>query len=310
MIVTRPPILQAGDTVGIVSLGSPIDPHTVTERVQVLEQTGLRVVLGNSVFLQNGFLAGTAEERAHDFMRMIVDEGIKMILPARGGVGVKGVLPYLDYEMIAKHPKIVSGYSDITILLNALYTYANLITFHSLMLIDFRLSTPPFNYDEFFRNVSTLQAPRNINNPDGMPLIGRVAGTVTGEIVGGNLTSFIGTLGTPYEIDTRGKIIVIEETNEPINTVYRYLKQLEMAGKFRDCVGIVMGECTGCAAAYGITYEDLIEQFLVPLNKPLLTGLATGHGRFKTTFPIGARATLNTEEETLTILEPTVTSPP
>lgn len=306
MIVIRPPLLEAGDTVGIVSLGSPIASSTVMERIETLEEIGLRVTLGESVFLQDGFLAGTAEERAQDFMRMVVDENIKMILPTRGGVGVKGILPFLDYRLIAENPKIIVGYSDVTVLLNTLYYFSNLITFHGLMLIDFQMSTPSFNFNEFFRALSTLEAPRNVNNPDGMPLIGRVPGIVTGEIIGGNLTSFIGTLGTPFEMDTRGKILIIEETNEPINTVYRYLKQLELAGKLRDVAGIVMGECTGCGAAYGVTYDDLIEQFLVPLNKPLLTGLATGHGIFKTTFPIGAMATLDGREGTLTLHEPSV----
>jgi muramoyltetrapeptide carboxypeptidase len=115
-------------------------------------------------------------------------------------------------------------------------------------------------------------------------------------------------LGTPYEIDTSGKIMLIEETHAPINTVYRYINQLKMAGKFRDCAGIVMGECTNCVEVYGKTYEDLINEVIVPLGKPLMTNLASGHGTFKAAIPIGASVNLNTINNTLTVMEPTVST--
>jgi muramoyltetrapeptide carboxypeptidase len=229
-----------------------------------------------------------------------------MILPTRGGVGVAGILPYLDYGVIARNPKIVTGYSDITILLNMLYFQSDLITFQSLLLIDFRPETPPYNFNQFFTATSTLTAPRVIQNPPGIPLVSRIAGNVTGPIIGGNLTSLADTLGTPYEIDTRGKILVLEETHEPINTVYRYINHLKLAGKFNDCLGIIMGECTGCEPAYGKTYEDLINDIIVPLGKPLMTNLTTAHGLFKAAIPIGATVNLNTVNNTLTVLEASV----
>jgi muramoyltetrapeptide carboxypeptidase len=139
-----------------------------------------------------------------------------------------------------------------------------------------------------------------------MPLISNVPGNVTGPIVGGNLTSFIGTLGTPYEVNTKGKIFLLEETHEPINTVYRYLNHLWLAGKFNDCIGIIMGECKNCVPAYGKTYNDLINDFLVPLGKPLMSNLSTAHGSYKATIPIGATINMNTNNRTLTVMEPTV----
>lgn len=124
--------------------------------------------------------------------------------------------------------------------------------------------------------------------------------------MGGNLTSFSDTLGTPFEIDTRGKILLLEDTHEPINKVYRMINRLKLAGKFRDCIGIVMGECTGCQVAYGKTYDDLINEVLVPLGKPLLTNLASGHGIYKAAIPIGARVNLNATQSTLTVVESVV----
>lgn len=302
----KPPILRSGDTIGIVTLGSPLAADVINNRIETLKYLGFEVVLGQYVYAENGFLAGTDEERASDLMNMFADERVKMILPSRGGVGVAGILPFLDYSFIQQHPKIITGYSDITVLLNVLAQYANLTTFQSLLLIDFTFNTPAYNYDQFFEETSTLTAPRIIENPPGFPQISNVLGNVTGPIVGGNLTSFVDTLGTPYEIDTKGSILLLEETNEPINTVYRYLNALKLAGKLEDCAGIVMGDCTNCPVAYGTSYEDLINVFLVPLGKPLMTHVTTAHGLYKATIPIGATANLNTIDNTLTILEPGV----
>lgn len=304
----KPPILEPGDTIGIVTLGSPLNPLIINERIQFLESLGFNVVLGRNVYAATGFLAGTAEQRAADLMDMFTNDVVKMILPTRGGVGVEGILPYLDYEVIKSHPKIISGYSDITILLNVLSQESDLITFHSLLLLDFRPTTPAYNFNQFFEATSVVLPTRVIENPPGIPQVSLIQGNVTGPLVGGNLTSLIGTLGTPYEIDTTGKILFLEDTHEPINTIFRYLSMLETAGKFNDCIGIVMGECTNCPDAYNTSYADLINGVIVPLGKPLMTNVATGHGFYKAAIPVGATANLNTFNNTLTITEPTVSA--
>ncbi|MCI2256566.1 LD-carboxypeptidase [Domibacillus sp. PGB-M46] len=302
----KPRILQRGDTVGIVALGSPVARSIIDASIAFLQGMGLQVVLGKYVYAQNGFLAGTAQQRAEDLMSMFTNTQVKMILPVRGGVGVKSILPFLDYTVIAQNPKIVSGYSDITVLLNILNQFTDLITFHSLLLIDFRPQTPAYNFEQFFTITSSTVSPRPILNPTGVPLTGRVQGNVSGPVVGGNLTSIVSTLGTPYEINTAGKILLLEETHEPINTVYRYIDHMRMAGKFEDCLGIIMGECTDCPNAYGKSYNDLISEFIVPLGKPLMTNLASGHGFYKSAIPIGARVNLNTSNNTITLLEAAV----
>lgn len=302
----RPPILRAGDTIGIVTLGSPRDAQTINARIQFLENMGFRVVVGEYVYSSMGFVAATPQQRASDLMRMFENPEVRAIIPVRGGSGVADIIPYLDYSVISRNPKIITGYSDITVLLNVLYIWADLITFHSLLLLDFRPTTPAYNFDQFFAATSTLLSPRQLINPPGMPQISRVPGNVTGEIVGGNLMSFVDTLGTPFEVDTRGKILFIEETHEAISRVYRLISHLINAGKINDCVGIIMGECSNCEPAYGKTYENLITEVMVPLGKPLMTNLASGHGYYKMAIPIGAVANLNTYDNTLTVMEPTV----
>lgn len=302
----KPLHLQTGDTIGIVTLGSPLAASTINARINTLQSMGFRVVVGQHVYEYEGIVASSAQDRARDLMSMFENPNVKMILPARGGTGVKDILPYLNYEVIQRNPKIVSGYSDITILLNILYQFSNLISFQGLLLIDFRSTTSAFNFEQFFSTVSVVQPRNEIENPPDIPLESLVQGNVTGPIVGGNLTSFIDTLGTPYEIDTREKIIVLEEIHETTDKIYRDLTRMILAGKFRDCLGIVMGQCTDCPVSYGTTYDDLIETLLVPLGKPLMTNLRTAHGRYKTTVPIGARVNLNTYNNTLTVVESVV----
>jgi len=302
----RPPILRAGDTIGIVTLGSPRDAETINARIQFLENLGFNVIVGEYVFSEMGIVAATPQQRASDLMRMFENPEVRAIIPSRGGTGVADILQYLDYQVINQNPKIITGYSDITILLNALYMWSDLITFHSLLLLDFRSTTPAYNFDQFFTAASTITSPWQLENPPGIPLVSRVPGNVTGQVVGGNLTSFVGTLGTPFDVDTRGKIIFIEETHEAISRVYRLLTHLIYAGKFRDCAGIIMGECSNCIPSYGKDYEDLINEIIMPLGKPLMTNLASGHGYYKMTIPIGADTNLNTYNNTLTVLNPTV----
>ncbi|MCZ8520388.1 MULTISPECIES: S66 peptidase family protein [Paenibacillus] len=305
-MAVKPPILRAGDTIGVVSLGSPLSSALIEARVQTLRNMGFEVLVGSSAYAADGYLAGSPGQRAADFMRMIENPKVRLILPARGGVGVAAVLPLLNYTTIARNPKIVTGYSDITILLNVLSQFVGLITFHSLLLLDFTPSEPLYNFNQFYAATASTAAPRVIDNPPGLPLIGRVGGNVTGPVVGGNLTSFADAIGTPYEIETRGKILLLEETHEPINKVYRMMNRLVLAGKFRDCLGIVMGECSQCPPAYGKSYADLINEVLVPLGKPLLTNLASGHGYYKAAIPIGATVNLNATESRLTVTESTV----
>ncbi|MEF3303985.1 S66 peptidase family protein [Paenibacillus sp. GYB003] len=305
-MAVRPPILRRGDTVGIVTLGSPLSRQTIDAGVETLQNLGFKVVMGRYVYGAAGFLAASDRQRAEDLMDMYRNPAVRLILPTRGGVGVAGILPYLDFPFIARNPKIVSGYSDITALLNALYQFADVIAFQSLMLLNFNTGTPAYNYDQFFTATSTLASPRTIQNPPGVPLVSLVPGNVTAPLVGGNLTSFTDLIGTPFDIPTRGRIVVLEETHEPINRIYRMINRMKLAGKFDECLGIVMGECTECEAAYGVTYRELIRDVLVPLGKPLMTGLATAHGFYKAAVPIGARVNLNTNENTLTVLEPTV----
>lgn len=303
----RPPALRRGDTVGVVAPGSPMNASEIEERIKYLEAFGLYVLPGNHLFADDGYLAGSERERASDLMSMYENPAVSAIVPLRGGVGVEGILPYLDFTSIARNPKILSGYSDLSILLNTVHQMTGQITFHSLMLLNFQKSTPCYNFEQFFGTLSGGLFPGRMKNPPWMSLAVRVKGNVTGPLAGGNLTTLVGSLGTPFELDTKGKILFLEEVHEPVSTAYRYLTQLKVAGKLSCCAGIILGDCTDCTDSYGKTYEDLIREVLIPLGKPLMTNLAAGHGTYNTTLPIGALVNLNTDAGALTVLEPVVT---
>ena len=159
-MATIPQRLNQGDTIGIVTLGSPLPKEQIDSDVNFLKGMGYNVILGNYVYAANGFLAGTDEQRAQNLMSMFQNGDVKAIISTRGGVGVQGILPYLDFNIIRNNPKIISGYSDVTILLNVLNQYADLVTFQGLLLLDFNDATPQFNFDSFFYMVSQPGSPK------------------------------------------------------------------------------------------------------------------------------------------------------
>lgn len=295
-----PPPLKKGDTIGVVTLGSPAKEEELNRGTAVLNNMGYHVLLGNYALSQN-FPATTATHRAQDLMEMFLNPSVKMILGLRGGTGVADILPLLDYSLIRLNPKILAGYSDLSILLNVITQFTGLVTFNAPMLLDIHAETPPFNLEHFLKIIS-LARPYSIKNPAHMPFISKVKGTAIGPLAGGNLTSIIGSLATPFEINTKGKILFLEDINESSTRVYRLLTHLLRAGKFHDVSGIIIGECTNCKTEYNTTYEQVIEKLLVPLGKPLLMNLATGHGKYKVTIPIGSVGRLDTDRGTITIL--------
>lgn len=296
-----PPMLQKGDTIGIVTLGSSVKPSHIQRGLTLLTTKGYQILLGKNVYA-NDFPASSPQQRAAELMGMFTNSNVSMIIGSRGGTGVADILPYLDYTIIQQNPKILVGYSDLSILLNVINHFTGLITYNAPMTHDFDPDAPSFNLEQFFTAITTPVVPRLISNPPHMPLISKVLGKAVGPIVGGNLTSIVGSLGTPFEIDTRGKILFLEDINENSTRIYRFLTHLLRAGKLHDASGIIMGECTKCQAEYNTTYEQIIEKLLIPLDRPLLTNLATGHGEYKVTIPIGAMVSLNTEDRTIKIL--------
>lgn len=298
--------LKLGDTIGIVAPASPVDHNEVKDAAKELEEIGFNVKLGQSCFeTYGGYLAGTAESRASDIHAMFSNQEIDAIICLRGGYGSPQLLDLLDYTIIEKNPKLFVGYSDITALHIAFLQKAGLATIHGPMAS--RIPTlDHFSKDYLLRVLMEPKPLGKIVNPEGEPIHCLVEGKVKGKMVGGNLSLISATIGTPYEIDTRGKVLFLEDVGEEPYAIDRMLTHLALAGKFDDAVGIVLGTWEGCrskARLDSFEVEELFEHIIAPFRKPSIYNVQIGHGEHNITLPLGVEASIDAAKSILTIEE-------
>ncbi|MBI4492782.1 MAG: LD-carboxypeptidase [Chloroflexi bacterium] len=309
----KPPRLQPGATLGLCAPASPLFKRSELSRgLAVLEQMGFRVKLAPHARARHGYLAGTDRERAQDLEGLFLDPEVDGIMCLRGGYGSVRLLDYLDFERIAQHPKVFIGFSDITQLHLALARRCNLVTFYGPMVISLARPEPSPYTMEALRRAVCGQEPLGplAPNPDDPWLECLVPGEAEGELVGGCLALVANSLGTPEEIDTRGRILFLEDVDEEPHCLDACLSQLLRAGKLHQAAGFAIGELAGCGPRRlepsfpsNLSVEDVLEELLVPLGKPTLYGLPIGHGRHLATLPIGVRARLDAGRKELAILE-------
>jgi len=309
----RPAMLKPGDTVALISPASPIptDGRTVenilasvTER---LAQLGLHTVVGSHAADGRGYLAGSDADRARDLMDAFENPEVAGIWCMNGGYGTPRILDRLDYGLIARHPKAFIGYSDITALHTALRQHARLVTFLGPfgyeMAFPFRSAHPAadaFTWEWFQRAVmrpNPLGELPTLGPWQTTPMQSIVAGVAQGPLVGGNLSLLSNTMGTPYEIDTAGTILLIEDVNEAPYRIDRMLTQLRLAGKLQAAAGFVVAECVNCGPTSptpgNLTLRKIVNDIIVPLGKPTVYGLPAGHGPGRLTLPLGVAATVD-----------------
>jgi muramoyltetrapeptide carboxypeptidase len=286
----------------------------VTEKMQNL---GFTVKLGKNVDKKMGYLAGTDEQRVSDIHDMFKDDTIRAIVSIRGGYGSHRLLKYLDYQLIKSNAKIFLGYSDITSLLLAIHKLTGLVTFHGPVGIStFTEYTQKYFYNTLTRSepVGIIDdAPYEENLQTSNRVITVKSGMSRGRLVGGNLTLISTTLGTPYEIDTKDKIVFLEDVGEEPHDIDRYLTHLDNAGKLEHCAGIVFDRMEGVKPAdYKPSYytnlstEDVVFDRLKSYNIPCCIGLSFGHTPHKPTLPLGIIAELNADKGHLALLESAV----
>jgi muramoyltetrapeptide carboxypeptidase len=310
----KPKRLSEGDTVGLVlpaSMSFETDP--IARAKEQLEAIGFKVKLGEHVFARRGYLAGDDRGRAADINRMFADPSIAGVVCFTGGWGTPRILPYLDYELIRKNPKVLIGFSDITALINTVQMKTGLVTFHGPN-ADSRME--PFTLEHFRRAVMSAEPIGTLRNPPKHEddLINREhrvvtirGGTAKGRIVGGNLTLISATMGTPYEIDTSGAILFLEDIDEELYRVDRMLTQLWLAGKFEKIAGFVFGRCTDCPVkGPSLSLGELLEERIGSRGVPGISGFSFGHLEKKLTLPLGMTAALDADAGTVTIAEAAV----
>ena len=270
---------------------------------------GLSTVVGKTCHEQDGFLAGTDELRASEFMNYIEDKNVKAILTMRGGWGCARILDRLDYEIIAKNPKIIMGFSDITSLINAIYKKTGMVTYHG-----------PCGYSSWgdFTKQHVMKVlvdgtPYTLKNPpEGDPALtlkSFTPGKAQGELIGGNLTVIVSMIGTDYEPDWNGKILFLEEIEEEPYRVDRMLWQLKQNKVFEKVVGVVLGAFTDCQPEEpekSFSLEQILDQHFLNTTVPVYGGAAIGHLAPKFTVPIGVLAEIDADKYTIRLLEKTV----
>ena len=304
--------LKFGDTLGFIAPSGAVRTEGAIERaVQETERMGFKVKLGESAGKKYGYLSGTDELRARDINAMFADDEVDAIVCLRGGYGAMRLMDKIDYDLIARHPKIFVGFSDITALHIALLNRCGLATFHGPMAAANWAGKPldDFSRDSMYRSLMNAVPAGELSNPPEYPRQMVNPGQAEGLLVGGNLMLIASSLGTPWEIDTKGRIIFIEEVGERTYCVDRMLTQLRLAGKFDECAGVVFGDFADCPVEYpefGLTLEEIIRDVVAPCGKPIFTGLRCGHCTPKLTLPFGVKCRMDAEKCTLTVLESAV----
>ena len=311
--------LPSGGTIGVCAPSGPYYNRSDIERpVEWWESKGYRVKLTDGVWAQDDYVAGSSQQRADDLNALFADADVDVIQVLWGGTGAMQVLPHLDYDLIAAHPKALMGYSDITNLHVALRQQAGLATLHGPGLGSMGIpERTTFTWDSAlaaFTTGGTGPVPRD---PDD-PYVRTIApGRVTAPIVGGNLFTFVHLMGTPWDPVLEGAIVFFEEVHEPAYVIEVHLDQLRLAGKLDGIAGVVVGEMKDCdwteerpEAPRNRSLEDVLERHLAPLGVPVLYKLPLGHGKHLASIPLGVNATLDGDARSLTIDEPGVVAVP
>lgn len=306
--------LPAGGTIGIVSPASPYNTYSdVLRAIAWWEAHGYRVKLAEGALERKDWLAGDPETRARDLMAMFTDSSVDVIQCLRGGYGSAQIIPQLDFQVIAAHPKPFMGFSDITALHTALLRFTGLATFYGPSFT--AVGEPEMSDFTAQRMLQVLGGETTgplPHNPDDPFVRALAPGKASGRLVGGCLSDLLFTMGTPWEFNLDDAIFVFEEVGSSPHGIDRALLQLSQAGKFERVKGVVIGDLTGCEWNDGggspwphtKTLEEMLEERLSVLGVPVIYKLPFGHGTHMATVPLGVQATLDASTCTLEVTEP------
>jgi muramoyltetrapeptide carboxypeptidase len=313
----KPARLQRGAGVGLISPASAVflreEVDVVVDAVRAL---GLVPYLAPHLRDRYGYLAGKDVDRAADVNRFFADPKIAALIPIRGGWGCARILPYLDYQVIRKNPKIIVGFSDITALILGIHAQTGLVTFHGPNgFTSWRTEpTDVFRRVLFSGEMVTFQNQKDSDDANRlMQVKNRIQtihpGKARGRLIGGNLSVLSGIVGSPYVPDLKGAILFLEDVNENVYRIDRLMTHLKLAGLFKQLAGFIFGQCPQCSpdADYGsLTLEEVIWDHIQPLGIPAWFGAEIGHIETILTLPIGTEVEIDANLGKIQMLEPAV----
>lgn len=309
----RPKALRAGDTVGIITPATEVpDPDRLALADKTLNYFNLRVRRGKNVGKRFGSYRESVQARLDDLHEMFRDAEVKAVFAIRGGYGSPHLLDRIDYDLIRRNPKIFLGYSDITAMHLAINKNSRLVTFHGPIVLSRFTDYTQQNFRKVLfsaQPIGKLTNPADSNELRPAHSLRTIrAGRATGQLIGGNLSLVCATLGTPFEIETRGRILFLEDVEEQAYSIDRMLTQLRLAGKLQQAAGIIWGECDSCGApdfkpstTIPFTVGEVADNIFGELKIPVLSGLTIGHTSDQLTLPLGIAATLDATAGTLEI---------
>lgn len=300
--MTYPKRLKAGDVIGLVATSSPVEEERAKQSKAVLEQLGFKVKAADNLFAsKGGYMAGEEELRGRWLNDMFADDEVDAIFCLRGGDGANRILDYLDLDVIRKNPKIFVGYSDVTSLHLLFNQECDLVTYHGPMVSSNMVDDFDQESKTAFFEALTAEDAYTYKAPEGFPIGVVREGKASGILVGGNLTVMCASVGTPCEIDTKGKILFIEEIGEHIGNLDRHIYQLRNAGLLKDAAGILLGQFTRCNV--DVEGYDIVQVMLEAtkgLDIPIMYNIQSGHGAPMITIPMGGTCVMDTEKGEIT----------
>jgi muramoyltetrapeptide carboxypeptidase len=300
-----PPPIKKGETIGLVSPASPlINKDNFSSGIQILEKKGFEVKFNRKLLNSKGYLAGSDQERADEFNKLWADPEVKALIAARGGYGCLRMIDLIDMKQIRKNPKILIGFSDLTVLLNAIHKKTSLVTFHGPVVTT--LADIDKQSQISFFNVLTGKT-QNLIKPSKVKILKK--GKAKGILLGGNLTTLVHMIGTPYEIPWNNTILFIEDTGESPYRLDRLLTHLSKAKSLQKLKGLILGTFTDEERKENGAMQKAVRKRIVELFEgldiPVWENFPVGHSRRNLTLPIGVEVKMNssnTSKPFLTII--------
>jgi muramoyltetrapeptide carboxypeptidase len=297
--IKKPARLRPGNRIGVVAPAGCVEPDALLRGAQVIRDQGFEVELSSRILESKGYLAGDERNRADDLIDFFQRSDINAIFCARGGFGSAQLLPFLIQSNFRPSPKIFAGYSDITILLNWLRNQFGLVTFHAPMVaMELAHGLNGRTQEAFWGLLTGAQSEWQVELAEVIR-----PGKAEGEMMGGCLSVLVTTLGTPYEIQTDGKLLFLEDVGERPYRIERMLTHLKMAGKLDHLAGLVFGDFTNCEAEGPRGVLRIIDEIFAKAPYPVLTGMPAGHGNENITLPFGVRMILDGNSRALSLVE-------
>ena len=298
---SRGSALRPGDCIGIVAPASWLEREKWEKGVRLLKKHGYRVKLAPSCTTANGFFAGTDSARASDLNHFFADDEVKAILCLRGGYGSVRVLNKLNYTEIARHPKLLIGFSDITALHTALGEKSGIVTVHGPMLGSLAGDhLTAYTEKEFFRGIESYEPLGALPTPKGAPMKAVIPGEADGVLMGGNLSIVLSLVGTPYELKGDGALLFLEDVGVSSYQIDRALYQLWQNGLLHRVNGILFGAFTGGDDDLDPgdpTTAEVIDYYARLVGKPVIKDVPAGHVSNNAFLPFGVRATMKANDD-------------